>query len=62
MTHEEADAFAEAAVKRTFLTLGIDISDPEAVIKVQSDFQRLRSWRESTEAVARHSAGVSHTF
>jgi hypothetical protein len=53
MTHDEADALAEAAVKRTFLTLGIDISDPEAVIKVQSDFKHLRMWRESTEAVKR---------
>lgn len=53
MTREEADAIADAAVKRTFLTLGMDITDPEAIIKVQADFQHLRLWRESTEAVKR---------
>lgn len=48
-----ADTAAHEAVKRTLLALGIDASDPEAIIAMQADFRHLRTWRESTEAVRR---------
>jgi hypothetical protein len=35
-------------VKETLLSLGIEVDDP---IKVQRDFQHLREWRETTEAL-----------
>jgi hypothetical protein len=53
MSENELQAVAKAAVRETFLALGVDISDPEAVIDMQADFQHLRAWRESTEAVKR---------
>lgn len=53
MTPEEIDAIADRAVKKTFLMLGIDIADADDVKKAQLDFQHLRAWRESTEAVKR---------
>jgi len=39
-------------VKETLLSLGLDTDDP---IKVQKDFQHLREWRETTEAIKDHS-------
>jgi hypothetical protein len=57
MTPEEIDAIAttaaERAVKSTLLSLGINIETPAAVMEAQLDFQHLRAWRESTEAVKR---------
>jgi hypothetical protein len=57
VTPEEVDAIAttaaERAVKSTLLSLGINIETPEAIVDAQLDFQHLRAWRESTEAVKR---------
>jgi hypothetical protein len=57
MTPEEIDAIAttaaERAVKSTLLSLGINIENPTAIVEAQLDFQHLRAWRESTEAVKR---------
>lgn len=57
MTPEEIDAVAttaaERAVKSTLLSLGINIENPEGIVEAQLDFQHLRAWRESTEAVKR---------
>lgn len=50
---EIAEAAAEKAVKSTLLSLGINISDPKEVMEAQLDFQHLRAWRESTQAVKR---------
>ena len=38
---------SKKAVRETLLTLGIDISKPESVIRAQEDFQFLRAWREA---------------
>ena len=38
------------AVHETFIGLGLDASDP---IETQKDFQHLRDWRETTDAVKR---------
>ncbi|MCC6889605.1 MAG: hypothetical protein IT536_13810 [Hyphomicrobiales bacterium] len=48
-----AIAAADRAVRTTLLTLGIDIGDHRALREAQLDFQHLRAWRESTEAVKR---------
>lgn len=53
MTREEIDEVATAAVHKTLLTIGVDVSNPESILAVQADFQHLRAWRESTEAVKR---------
>lgn len=57
MTPDEIDSIAttaaERAVKSTLLSLGINIETPEAIVEAQLDFQHLRAWRESTEAVKR---------
>ena len=56
MTPEEIDAIATTAaerVKSTLLSLGINIETPAAIVEAQLDFQHLRAWRESTEAVKR---------
>lgn len=58
---EIAGEAAEQAVSRMLLALGVDASDPEAVIAMQADFKHLRSWRESTEAVKRHSLKAAVT-
>jgi hypothetical protein len=48
---EVAEAAAEEALRKMFLTLGVDISDPESVIKMQADFKHVRRWRQATETV-----------
>lgn len=48
---EVAEAAAQEALRKMFLTLGVDISDPEAVIKMQADFKHVRRWREATDTV-----------
>jgi hypothetical protein len=48
----EADAETiRKAVHETLLALGLDVGDPT---ELQQDFAFLRSWRESTRAVRRH--------
>jgi hypothetical protein len=53
MSPEEIDAIVSKSVTATLLSLGIDISDPKEIKETQLDFQHLRAWRESTEAVKR---------
>jgi hypothetical protein len=49
-TAEEA---ADRALGKLFLTLGVDLSDPKAVIAFQDDLRFLSQWRDSTQAVKR---------
>ena len=57
MTRDEinktAEEAADRAIGKLFLTLGVDLSDPKAVIAFQDDLRFLASWRESTQAVKR---------
>jgi hypothetical protein len=46
-----AEAAAEEALRKVFLTLGVDISDPDSVLQMQSDFKHVRRWREATDTV-----------
>ena len=50
LTPTELRTLMRDTVHETFLTLGVDASDP---IEVQKDFQHLRDWRKTTEAVKR---------
>lgn len=49
--HEIANRAAEKAVEKMLLTLGVDVSDPDAIIRMQKDFQWLRSFRQSGETI-----------
>lgn len=57
MTRDEmnktAEEAADRAIGKLFLTLGVDLSDPKAVIAFQDDLRFLANWRESTQAVKR---------
>lgn len=48
LTPDEARVLIRETVRETLLTLGLSTDDP---IQVQRDFQHLREWRETTEAV-----------
>ena len=48
LTEAELTNVVRDAVHETFVTLGIDSSDP---IEMQRDFQHLREWRVTTEQV-----------
>lgn len=49
-----AEEAADKAIQRLFLTFGVDVSNPTAIIEFQSDLKHVRVWRESTEAAKRH--------
>lgn len=49
-----AEEAAEKAIHKFFISLGIDASDPKAIIALQDDFRHVRAWRESTEAAKQH--------
>ena len=51
--NKTAEAAADRALRKLFLTLGVDLSDPKAVIALQDDLRFLAGWRESTQAVKR---------
>jgi hypothetical protein len=57
MTPDDVNRIAEEAADRAlgklFLTLGVDLSDPKAVIAFQDDLRFLNQWRDSTQAVKR---------
>ena len=50
LTEKELQDIVEATVHETFKTLGVDASEP---IEMQRDFQHLRDWRTTTDAVKR---------
>jgi len=58
MTEEEirdiARTAAREAVHEVMISLGADVSNPAAKIEMQKDFQSLREWRQSMQAVRRH--------
>jgi hypothetical protein len=58
MTDDEirdmARTVAREVVHEMMLTMGVDASKPEGLIEMQKDFQSLREWRNSMEAIRRH--------
>lgn len=59
LSRDEVRRIAKEAAKETveelFLRIGGDVSDPDAVIEMQKDFQHVRSWRRAKETVQQHS-------
>lgn len=53
LTPDEARVLIRDTVRETLLTLGLSMDDP---LQVQKDFQHLREWRETTEAVKKKTA------
>jgi hypothetical protein len=51
--NKTAEEAADRAIGKLFLTLGVDLSDPKAVIAFQDDLRFLARWRDSTQAVKR---------
>jgi hypothetical protein len=51
--NKTAEEAPDRAIGKLFLTLGVDLSDPKAVIAFQDDLRFLANWRESTQAVKR---------
>jgi hypothetical protein len=49
-----AEAAAEKALRKLFLTFGVNTTDPEDVIAFQDDLRHLRAWRLSTKSVSDH--------
>lgn len=56
MSEDDLKKIVKDSVGEVFLSLGVDISEPEAVLALQDDFRHLREWRESTKAFRRHGA------
>ena len=58
MTDDEirdmARTVAREVVHEMMLTMGVDASKPAGLIEMQKDFQSLREWRQSMQAVRRH--------
>ena len=50
MSESELKEFTAQVVRDTLISLGVDHSDP---LEMQKDFQHLREFRESTEAMKR---------
>ncbi len=46
-----ADAAATKAVSALLLTIGVDASEPQQVLKMQRDFANLRRWGDSMDLV-----------
>lgn len=53
LVKETAERTEEEVLRRTFLSLGIDMTNPSAIVSVQADMQRLRAWRNLVETVKR---------
>ena len=49
-----AEEAADKAIHRLFLTVGIDVTDPKAVIAFQDDLRHVRRWREATQTAQQH--------
>jgi hypothetical protein len=56
-----ANASAKKAVEATFLLLGVDVTDADAVKAAQLDFAHLRAWRESINQVKTKTIGTAVT-
>lgn len=58
MTNDEirdmARTVAREVVHEMMLTMGVDASKPAGLIEMQKDFQSLREWRNSMDAIRRH--------
>jgi hypothetical protein len=46
-----ADESAKAALRDMLTMMGVDATDPKALLEMQQDFAHLRLWRESVETM-----------
>lgn len=53
LTPEEVNIVVDKAVRRTLITLGIDISTADKMLQAQADFGYLRKQRLGSEEVAK---------
>ena len=53
LVKETAERTAEEVLRHAFLSLGIDMTNPSAIVSAQADMQHLRAWRNSVETVKR---------
>jgi hypothetical protein len=56
MDKDETHALIRDTVKETLLSMGVDISRPEAVQAMQADFAFIRRQRETGEKLRAHAA------
>lgn len=42
-----ASESAKAAVREVLITMGVDVTNPQALIELQRDFSHLRGWRNA---------------
>lgn len=54
-----AEESARKAVRELLLAMGVDASDPKALLRMQKNLAHLDSWRESAETVRNHSLKVA---
>jgi len=53
LVKKTAEETAEEVLRRTFLSVGIDMTTPQGIVAAQADMQHLRAWRTSVETVKR---------
>jgi hypothetical protein len=54
-----AQESARKAVRELLLTMGVDTSDPKAVIRMQKNIAHIDSWREASETMRNHGLKVA---
>ena len=54
-----AEESARKAVRELLLAMGVDASDPKALIQMQKNMAHLNIWRESAETVRNHGLKVA---
>ncbi len=52
MSEQELEALLEKTVRRTLVSIGIDVDHP---VEMQRDFNFVREWRSSVKAIRRNS-------
>ena len=62
VTDERVHEIARAVINEMFLTLGVDATEPQALIELQHDFKFIRSWRESKDTIQSKGLGAAVVF
>jgi hypothetical protein len=56
-----ATAAARKAVVELMIAMGVNVEDPEALLKMQKDFAHIRKWRESVDTLTLKGMSVAVT-
>lgn len=54
LTERDVERIAEETVRKLLLAMGVNASDPAAVLQMQDDFRHLRDWRMSVDTIKAH--------